>query len=173
MAQLGRGLKWCRKRFLESQFIDQVGGRERFQVFESGLQSALNLAQLRDDQLSAPKPQKPCKAHGFLTLCMLQGNPPRLPNMLEGGFTGFSVVLFSWCLLMLGAAFSLSAASVPLFEVQISRGDTGSASQTLNDALSLYRELNQKARVIVAARRGRPVGTFRCPVPRLAKPRCC
>ncbi|CAK9047396.1 unnamed protein product [Durusdinium trenchii] len=46
---------------------------------------------------------------------------------------------------MLGAAFSLSAASVPLFEVQISRGDTGSASQTLNDALSLYRELNQKA----------------------------
>eukprot|EP00913_Durusdinium_trenchii_P035157 g32889.t1 len=32
-----------------------------------------------------------------------------------------------------------------LAEVQISRGDTGSASQTLNDALSLYRELNQKA----------------------------
>ena len=78
MAQLGRGLKWCRKRFLESQFIDQVGGRERFQVFESGLQSALNLAQLQDDKLSAPKPQKPCKAHGFLTLCMLQGNPPPL-----------------------------------------------------------------------------------------------
>lgn len=30
-------------------------------------------------------------------------------------------------------------------QVQLSRGDTGSASQTLNDGLSLYRELNQKA----------------------------
>ena len=30
-------------------------------------------------------------------------------------------------------------------EVQLSRGDAGSASQSLNDALSLYRELKQKA----------------------------
>ena len=29
--------------------------------------------------------------------------------------------------------------------MQLARGDTGSASGTLNDALSIYRELNQKA----------------------------
>lgn len=38
----------------------------------------------------------------------------------------------------------MSAETLTL-QVQLSRGDTGSASQTLNDGLSLYRELNQKA----------------------------
>ena len=37
-----------------------------------------------------------------------------------------------------------------LRQVQISRGDSGSASQTLSDALVLYRDLSQKAREAVS-----------------------